>query len=919
MYVLKRLELRNIMSHFNTSIDFREGFTAIVGRNGAGKSTILEAILFSITPHQAPRRSSMISENSSRGEIYLALQSSEGRLLELRNKLIRRGGGTNTEAAIITLEGRRIASKPTGYKEEIHKILGLRGLPNPASYIEKAIIISQGGLQTLAEILSEPKELRDLLDAALGYALLKQAISNIGDVVLGVSPDGSPVKLGSKSITRLQSGYMTLRNEVLGVDREIREASKRLEELEREREELERRARDLESEAKALQSEIGKLETMEEMLVNVTSMIRSERSKLDTINTRLRYAESKISSIDDLEKRRAELRAKASLAHEVAELARLQSRLDKLGRDLEMIRDAVEKLEVSRRLKEIESARREAENRLLEARSSIKEEQRRYTLLDYRVTRGRSIVTNIRRVLSECRSKDLCGSEKPESVLERLDAVINDLESKARALDQEASALEAEARRLVQALSMLEESGGSARCPVCGAELPPGRAEAIARHYRHEAERLRKAAKEKAAEAEKARAEASRLQDKRRRIELLLSRLNQLEEGLRELGFQTPEDLAKAEQKLRMLRERLEELRKLENSLEEKVRNLSREEVALREAKTRALEVLQRLGIKEEEAREKLKTLSSESKKLERMLVSKAEDLATRLGITAYRSLDDLLEKAREALEGVDKELSAIERRLEEARRLKEEAAKLKWEAEQVMKRLEELEAEEKKLRKEVSRKSEIEARLKEVQNTLAELDDRISRIDREMGELQTRIREMKSRKASGEEALKLYLPAAASRRIMEEIGEIAYRRLLAVLEDEMNDILSRFNLDVAGVEIREKAAREIEVKAIGGNGAYRPLEAVSGGERTVLALSFVLALNKAVGGKLGFLALDEPTANLDEDRRRSLVEVLRGISVEGLVRQLVVVTHHEDVRDYADTICLVTRTQQGSRVECTY
>ncbi|WP_062661391.1 AAA family ATPase [Aeropyrum camini] len=283
MYVLKRLELRNIMSHSDTSLDFREGFTAIVGRNGAGKSTLLEAILYSITPHKAPRRSSMITENSSRGEIYLSLKSDEGWLLELRNMLVRSGGGVRNEAAIITLDRRRIASKPTGYKEEIHKILGLRGLPDPASYIEKAIVISQGGLQTLAETLSDPKELRSLLDAALGYALLKQAISNLGEVVLGVSPSGRPVKLGSKSLGRLQAEYVALRSEVLGVDREIRNASKRLGELESKRRELERHARDLRSEADDLKSELGRLETLEERLAEVGHVIRSERSRLDNI------------------------------------------------------------------------------------------------------------------------------------------------------------------------------------------------------------------------------------------------------------------------------------------------------------------------------------------------------------------------------------------------------------------------------------------------------------------------------------------------------------------------------------------------------------------------------------------------------------------------------------------------------------
>ncbi|MEM2428494.1 MAG: AAA family ATPase, partial [Candidatus Bathyarchaeia archaeon] len=45
MIVLKRLKLKNFLSHENTELDFPLGVTAIVGPNGAGKTAIMDAVI----------------------------------------------------------------------------------------------------------------------------------------------------------------------------------------------------------------------------------------------------------------------------------------------------------------------------------------------------------------------------------------------------------------------------------------------------------------------------------------------------------------------------------------------------------------------------------------------------------------------------------------------------------------------------------------------------------------------------------------------------------------------------------------------------------------------------------------------------------------------------------------------------------
>ncbi|MBK9768006.1 MAG: AAA family ATPase [Chloracidobacterium sp.] len=45
---ISRLELENIKSHASSTFEFAKGTTAITGENGAGKTTIIEAIAWAL-------------------------------------------------------------------------------------------------------------------------------------------------------------------------------------------------------------------------------------------------------------------------------------------------------------------------------------------------------------------------------------------------------------------------------------------------------------------------------------------------------------------------------------------------------------------------------------------------------------------------------------------------------------------------------------------------------------------------------------------------------------------------------------------------------------------------------------------------------------------------------------------------------
>ena len=62
--IIKQLELVNFLSHAHSKIDFEKGVTVIYGHNGAGKSSIIDAIKFALF---GDKRGASISDLIRRG------------------------------------------------------------------------------------------------------------------------------------------------------------------------------------------------------------------------------------------------------------------------------------------------------------------------------------------------------------------------------------------------------------------------------------------------------------------------------------------------------------------------------------------------------------------------------------------------------------------------------------------------------------------------------------------------------------------------------------------------------------------------------------------------------------------------------------------------------------------------------------
>ncbi|NJN68416.1 MAG: AAA family ATPase [Chloroflexaceae bacterium] len=73
--LITKLELRNVKSYQEQTITFEPGINAICGQNGAGKSTILEAIGFALFDYLPYSQADFVREGEKSGSVAVSLVS----------------------------------------------------------------------------------------------------------------------------------------------------------------------------------------------------------------------------------------------------------------------------------------------------------------------------------------------------------------------------------------------------------------------------------------------------------------------------------------------------------------------------------------------------------------------------------------------------------------------------------------------------------------------------------------------------------------------------------------------------------------------------------------------------------------------------------------------------------------------------
>ena len=144
----------------------------------------------------------------------------------------------------------------------------------------------------------------------------------------------------------------------------------------------------------------------------------------------------------------------------------------------------------------------------------------------------------------------------------------------------------------------------------------------------------------------------------------------------------------------------------------------------------------------------------------------------------------------------------------------------------------------------------------------------------------------------------------------LEHIQENVYNRdgpvgkslrswALDIISQKASEYLEKLNIKIQRISLSEKT-RDVDISCYSRNTTL-DLESLSGGEQVSIALALRLGMSHLLGASnLNFMILDEPTAHLDSERRKSLVNVLSQLTnlKDNSSMQFIIITHDAEIFD---------------------
>jgi exonuclease SbcC len=888
---LRELEVEGFRSyHDKCRVVFSDGVNVIVGRNGAGKTTLVEAIYFALSSKTMRGNIEDLYNARSRKPIHvrLVLESDKGEI-----KIERERPNTMGDKLILNNGVQAIGARSVDSR--IAEVLGLGriaelsgGLPK----ILKTAFVSQGELLEYADMLSSGgKDKKEWIDTQLGLRDYEEAYRKLGEYSVKARVDNR-----ERRYKVSEDDYKLLLDDISSTETKLREKERELKEKENElaatKSELAKKQsqkEELEKKIAEIKESLKRIEDKKRRFDELSSTKRTLGEELSRKKSMLKEKEAMLSELtrkgvnDELAKALLVIKEAVSLRMETeATMNALEESMKLLEEGLALI-DELRKMNVS-----LEPGLTALREEYTKALHSMKRSIQDVGKLKERLEKEKLELEELLSQAIQLISSTIGGVASPSSIEEAAIIIDNAYRNVLSTLTRS----EFEAKQLEDKIASLSKASGF--CPVCGAPLTEEHRAKLVEEAKAQLQRVLKALDE-------SRRVRSQLEEITVRINSKINTVKNLMERLDELS---------AEQA--RIKERYGDLERMEKiasvidgllSAQSKLKGLLRVDVlkqlGLDEASISAErfpEVHRAVSAAMDELAGKL---SEASRKLEEALATLSGDLS----LTIREKLS-----TREASKAL---ISSLEQLVNEYLRLRSELAGLSEEVVYMEQKLASIEQELAQLHYDEKEYDEARKAFEEEQRRYTQVHGDIQRLEERARNLEALIADKKTEIESLRKSLSELTEARTKLSVLLKARSMYHRDgipsklrayALGKINEEFNSLLQMFNLG-----FREALIDEDLNIVLRSSSASLPASQLSGGEKIVVALSFLLALRKTVEELLvgrrifGFLVLDEPTIHLDEDRRTGLIELLKEFQGGRVIPQLIIVTHEEDLKESAD------------------
>ncbi len=285
--MLNDVELANFLSHSSTKLEFNKGVTVFVGQNGAGKSSIIDAITFALFgQHTRNSNKGLIRRGASQAYTKVNFSISD-RQFEAVRKIDSKGTVSSQfsekkDGMLIPLASGERKQFGESMTKTIESLIGM-----DFDKLKVASIVQQGELNSI--INAEPKKFKELVNAIIGIDKLDLAFEIMKDVVENFR---SSIR---EKLEYDDSGIENLKSKLESATKEIKQA-------EPQQEKMLIRKQTHENELAQLQKKID-LESTKEVKIKELETRKSElvqyvKTAISSLKKEIQEKEKKLSDCD---------------------------------------------------------------------------------------------------------------------------------------------------------------------------------------------------------------------------------------------------------------------------------------------------------------------------------------------------------------------------------------------------------------------------------------------------------------------------------------------------------------------------------------------------------------------------------------------------------------------------------------------
>lgn len=898
--IINSLALENFKSYSKMNLDFNRGISIIMGQNGAGKSTILEAVSFALFKQYSGRSLQHLvrsEQNKMKVQLDFVVNGRTYRVLRDRGK-------STSKAELRIKEGEAFHSLATGDKQVSYEIQNL--LEMDGDLFLNAVYVRQGEIADLIDKTQSEK--KQLIGKLLGIDSLEKAWKNMLPLIKDYESQKERCKGRIEGMGELKKDLEKETEKKTLLDDKIKNTQSKkgqilmdLEALKRDKDEMDTR--------KIRFKEIDSLiKFKRELLVKAH---QSEKELLDELKSigekeeRIKEIEPELPRITDLESLKTSISLLNTLNIKRKETESRISDINKFQNILSENEPFFEEYNIiNKKINEI--------NLQMEPFSGIKGSMTQLKINQKQIQdKSKKITHEIGKRFST--ANDILGKDFTEwealnnhltKVKSAADIKLESLTTQINEKTGEISSLESLNKSMQKPLDELKTVEG--QCPVCKSEIDISKKNELVEGYLSDIESNTNSIKNIQSILKELNVEKTDLNTKYLQITSINTDI--LKERV--------ESLADTSGELENIVLQMEDLQEKVTLLDEIEANLNSKKGRLEEIKANYEQYIKVQGSLESAGN--LDELDKEMKELLNQINIKEEEiniLTTKLGIstvdielidTEIARLKNLNDEYQQIIGIVSKKESVVEK----IQKLGAEILKITEEQEKAQQELKGTAYDEEihqNLFNSFNDKNiefqDTNGHEKEFNGELKGVLENISRIDGELG-LYGKYQAELSSLDDFLKLLNLFRDLYGKDGIQKELRNMSR----PLIEQNTREFFEKFNFEYSDITLDE----DYNIDVYGPVGKTT-LDMISGGERIAVALALRLGITKALsGGTLELIMLDEPTIHLDTYRRSELIDILKRMSI---IPQMIIVTHDVDLEEAAENIIKVEKIEGISRV----